>query len=169
MPAALWLGYEICYEEEGLMTFALVSSWGRIFLRLMEVGGRSWNAMTNYNGLLCLAGMECPVLLGRGFLFFCLGRGCGRWDSALTQFQFIRGNAVVEENKSCKGSGSSPKSDLGLCSSRSVSKNFSGNVCHLNLECQQSPGHCSESPVSAQSFFPLPKSKTNSTSVIGIS
>lgn len=33
--------------------------------------------MTNYNGLLCLAGMECPVLLGRGFLFFCFGKGGG--------------------------------------------------------------------------------------------
>lgn len=62
--------------------------------------------MTHYNGSLCLAGMECPVLLGRGFLFFCFGKGGGGWwDSALTQFQFIWGNAVVEENKSCKGSG----------------------------------------------------------------
>lgn len=33
-------------------------------------------------------------------------------------------------------------------------KAFSGNVCHLNLECQQSPGHCSESPVSAQFILP---------------
>lgn len=42
----------------------------------------------------------------RFFIFlFWEGWGGGRWDSALTQFQFIRGNAVVGENKSCKGSG----------------------------------------------------------------
>lgn len=60
-----------------------------------------WNARC----CCCVAEVFCFV-----FLF---GEGWGE-GSALTQFQFPGGSAVEEEDKGCKGSAWSPKSDLGL-------------------------------------------------------